>query len=185
MNVDDAWGDVMGYFSSRGPDATSMDVLKPDITTPGLNILAANGAYGAVSWGIMSGTSMASPHAAGAAALLRQLHGNWTPAQIQSALMMTGQTKLTKEDGATQADPFDMGAGRVQVNQASEAGLILDETYDHYLAADPNKQGDPSTLNIPSLAFSKIITRHSWKRTVKNATAEEAVWKVNSTAIRN
>jgi subtilisin family serine protease len=174
-------GDAMASFSSRGPDKTSMDVIKPDVAAPGVNIIAADGSGGAVSWGVMSGTSMASPHAAGAAALVRQLHPDWTPAQVQSALMMTGLTKMLKENYATDTDPFDMGAGRTQVDLAVQAGLIMDETQKNYLAVDPSNQGDPSTLNTPSLAQDKTVITHSWKRTVKNPTNLDVTWTVNTT----
>jgi subtilisin family serine protease len=181
IDMNNAWGDVVSSFSSRGPDATWPDVIKPDVTAPGTNILAADGTNGEIHWGLMSGTSMASPHVAGCAVLIKQLHANWTPAQIQSALMMTAHTDMRKEDGTTPADAFDRGAGRVQVNTALLAGLIMNETYGHYLAADPNEDGDPSALNIPSLAYDKTVFSHSWTRTVENATDQAVTWTVTTT----
>ncbi len=175
LDLDDDFGDIMSSFSSRGPDASLQNVIKPDVSAPGVDILAANGIGGEISWGPMSGTSMASPHSAGAAALVRQLHPDWTPAEVQSAIMMTGYAGLLNEDSSP-ADIFDRGAGRVQANLAPQAGLIMNETYINYRDANPGAQGDPSKLNIPSLAQHKLVRDFSWKRTVENPTTEETLW---------
>jgi subtilisin family serine protease len=89
-------------------------VLKPDIAAPGLEILAAvaDGEIlpdGEVELNLYQGTSMASPHDAGSAALLKALHPTWTPSEIKSALMLTAYDSLLKEDKTTAADPFDIG----------------------------------------------------------------------------
>ena len=69
---------------------------------------------------------MSSPHIAGSAILLKALHPDWTPGQIKSALMTTATTDVVKEDLTTPADPFDMGAGRVDLNVAGNPGLTFD-----------------------------------------------------------
>ena len=84
--------DVMAGFSSRGP--TTDKCLKPDVVAPGVDVLSSGYGVGDfpapfTGFGSASGTSMATPHVAGAAALLVQLHPNWTPAQMKSALMTT------------------------------------------------------------------------------------------------
>ena len=87
--------DIIASFSSRGPGVGN--VLKPDITAPGVNILAqgfdptVTGEAGNFGYGQASGTSMAAPHVAGAAALLKQIHPDWSPAWIKSALMSTSK----------------------------------------------------------------------------------------------
>ena len=74
----------------------------------------------------IGGTSMSSPHMAGSAALLVDLHPDWTPGQIKSALMTSAIVHtLVKEDGETPADPFDYGSGRVNLRQAGKVGLTI------------------------------------------------------------
>ncbi len=87
--------DVIASFCSRGPGVGN--VLKPDITAPGVNILAQGydptdtGEAGNFGYGQVSGTSMAAPHVTGAAALIKQIHPDWSPAWIKSALMSTSK----------------------------------------------------------------------------------------------
>jgi len=114
-----AQGSVMADFSSRGPNRYSEDFITPDVTGPGVNILAGqtptpvDGPSGQLFQAI-SGTSMSAPHIAGIFALIKQAHPDWSPAAARSALMTTARQNVTKEDGVTPADPFDMGAGHVQ-----------------------------------------------------------------------
>jgi subtilisin family serine protease len=175
-------GDVMASFSSRGPNKPVPSVIKPDVTAPGVDVLAAwMGANpaSAPEYGVISGTSMSSPHSAGAAALVRALHPNWTPAEVQSAIMSTAKTSgVRKEDGTTAADPFDMGAGRVDLTQAGLAGLVLNETTDDYLAANPAEGGDPSKLNLASLGNAECVGVCTWTRTFRNVLASKETWSV-------
>jgi uncharacterized repeat protein (TIGR01451 family) len=122
-------GDVLAAFSSRGGNGLTLGVLKPDIAAPGVAILAPYTSlrYGAANdpFGFLSGTSMASPHIAGAAALLRQQFPTWTPGMIKSALMTTAETAVLREDGVTPAKAFDTGAGRVDLAAATNPGLTF------------------------------------------------------------
>ncbi|XP_031497913.1 subtilisin-like protease SBT3.9 isoform X6 [Nymphaea colorata] len=77
----------VAYFSSRGPNSLSLDVLKPDIAAPGVNILAAGSGFKPFFFD--SGTSMACPHVSAVAALLKSLHPHWSPAAIKSAIVTT------------------------------------------------------------------------------------------------
>jgi subtilisin family serine protease len=180
-------GDVMASFSSRGPNKPAPGVIKPDITAPGVDVLAAFNTVNPASppeYGVISGTSMSSPHSAGAAALVRALHPDWTPAEVQSAIMTTAKTVgVLKEDGETAADPFDMGAGRIDLTQAGRAGLVLNETTANYLAANPADGGNPSSLNLASLA-ADCAGVCTWTRTVRSTLGGESSWRVRTTAPR-
>ena len=175
--------DNMGSFSSRGPTIQGgANYVKPNITAPGVDILAGytpqhytEGPQGEY-FGLMSGTSMASPHVAGAGALMVALHPDWTPAEIESALTTTANSLVWKEDTSTPADPFDMGSGRVDLFQAAKAGLVLNETKANYLAANPALGGDPATLNLASLANGQCLTFCDWERTVQSTLDTTVTW---------
>jgi len=187
-------GNVIGSFSSRGPNLTAPDVLKPDVTAPGVNILAAqtpdvaNGIRGE-SFQYLSGTSMAVPHVAGIAALLKEAHPDWSPAAIKSALMTTARQNIVEEDGMSQTDPFDIGAGHVVPNSAVDPGLIYDagkESFDAFTCgtAQPrvtdeecerlSAAGVPSAatdLNMPTIAVSALVSDKTIRRHVTNVGA--------------
>src|SRR5207237_1644481 len=165
--------DLMAAFSSRGPEAAVPDIAKPDLGAPGVNILAADtptpvsGERPGETFQIISGTSMASPEVAGAAALLAQLQPRWTPAEIKSALMTSAETKVTEENGTTPAGPLDVGSGRLDPNRAADAGLVVDTPvadYVRYLKGQaPDAVPDAAVaplaavdLNLPSVAFSRF-----------------------------
>jgi len=164
-------GDIMAGSSSRGPNPATGDLLKPDLSAPGTNIFAALGLQGSLgdTWGFLSGTSMASPHVAGAAALVRDLHPGWTAAEIHSALVMRAENAgtIVKEDAATASDPFDRGGGRVSPPGAAGALLVLDETAADFAAADPDAGGDPTQLNLPTLGAANCFPDCTWTRTFK------------------
>ena len=132
-----AQGDVMASFSSRGPEA---DFIKPDVTAPGVQILAGNtpqpasvdsGAPGQ-NYQAIAGTSMSSPHASGTSLLLKAAHPTWTPGQIKSALMTSSVQSVVKENGVTPADPFDRGAGSIRANRAVMPTVTFDVTPQAY-----------------------------------------------------
>ncbi|MEM7331813.1 MAG: S8 family serine peptidase [Chloroflexota bacterium] len=181
-DISDSNGDIMADFSSRGPN-TTFDVIKPDITAPGVSIWAAihdGGSSLAPEYGFLSGTSMSSPHSAGAGALIAAVQPGWSPIEIKSALMMTSIVDVLKEDGATSADPFDFGAGRIDLTAAALAGLVMDETTTNFENADPALGGDPKTLNIPSMMNSNCIGLCSWTRTVESTLATDVTWNVTA-----
>ncbi len=172
--------DIMAAFSSRGPSASMPSVVKPDLTGPGVDILAAYRRPEGI--GLLSGTSMSSPHVAGAAALLAALHPTWTPAQVRSALMSTAQTVgVRKEDGTTPADPFDRGAGRVDLTCAARAGFVLNETALRYETANPLYGGDPTALNLASLGNASCVGICTWTRTLSSTQSASVQWTVSVT----
>ncbi|UIX29239.1 S8 family serine peptidase [Streptomyces sp. GQFP] len=117
--------DKLADFSSRGP--TADDDLKPDITAPGVDIIGAKAAHGsegdtaAAGYVSMSGTSMATPHVAGAAAILAQEHPDWTGQRIKAALM--GSTVPLKDSST----PYEQGTGRVDVLRAVHQTVFADD----------------------------------------------------------
>ncbi|KAM0897117.1 hypothetical protein ACQ4PT_022786 [Festuca glaucescens] len=149
-------GTVMGaspapavtFFSSRGPSRASPGILKPDITGPGMNILAAwapseshtefsDGGVG-LSFFVESGTSMSTPHLSGIAALLKGLHPDWSPAAIKSAIMTTSDAVdrtgvPLKDEQYRHATFYAMGAGYVNPDLAVDPGLVYDIHADDYL----------------------------------------------------
>lgn len=147
--------DQMTTFSSRGPRG---GFIKPDVTAPGLQVLAgdtpistdiAAGPPGQLFQSI-AGTSMASAYASGVAALVKSVHPGWTAGQVKSALMTSTLQTATKEDGFTPADPFDDGAGSIRADRAIRPVLTFDVPASDYIAAgtDPRHWLD---LNLPSI----------------------------------
>src|SRR5205085_4754004 len=106
--------DFVASFSSRGPNMKDLTV-KPEVCAPGVSIVSSlpGGLYGA-----LSGTSMATPHVAGVAALLRAVHRDWTPAQIKAALVATA-ANVNDEVMAT-------GGGRIDAMNAAAPGVVAD-----------------------------------------------------------
>jgi hypothetical protein len=178
-------GDVIASFSSRGPAGP---VIKPDVTAPGVQVLAGHtptpqtidvGPEGEYFQAI-AGTSMASPHVAGAALLLRASQPDWTPGQIKSALMTTSITDLLKEDETTPADPFDRGAGRIDVAAAADPGLTIADDVDGFaLASNPVTAVD---VNIPSVNAPVMPGRVVTHRVVTNVSGGTAVYHATATS---
>jgi len=172
--ISDTYADNMAAFSSRGVNAPAPDVIKPDVTAPGVDVVAASMA--GIEYESISGTSMSSPHVAGAGALIKALHPSWSPAEIQSALMSTAfNADVMKEDGTTPADPFDMGSGRVALENAAKAGLVLDEIPANYWYTT-----DPATLNLASLGQSKCVHTCQWTRVVSSSLETAETWSLSS-----
>lgn len=178
LDIADANADIMAGFSSRGANRALPDIIVPSVSAPGVSILAAYGTNNEIKWDAISGTSMASPHVAGAAALIMALHPDWTPAEVQSALMTTAWQDVVKEDGITPADPFAMGSGRVGLTVAARAGLVLDETIANYWAANPATGGDPKTLNLAGLGNAECLNSCAWERTLRSTVDDTVTWTV-------
>ena len=113
-------GKIIAGFSSRGPTPFTY-LVKPDVMAPGVNIYSSvfNGEYE-----MFQGTSMATPHVTGSAALLLQAHPTWTPQDVKSALANTAVRDVSSTAGSfTDAGILSRGAGRVDVPNASAAGV--------------------------------------------------------------
>ncbi|CAI7795080.1 unnamed protein product [Closterium sp. NIES-53] len=186
-------------FSSTGPltdpsfDVTGAlptnSILKPDIVGPGVDLYAAwpaekVGKPGTYSQ--LSGTSMATPHLAGIAALIMQKRPKWSPAQVMSAIMTTAKTTDTssaaiKTAYGEVATPWDMGAGHVLPAKVLDPGLTFDAragAYRNFLAGQSMKRAQkefpganltaipPRELNRPSISISHLKGTLSATRTV-------------------
>ncbi len=176
-DINDANGDIMAAFSSRGPNR-AVSAIGPSVSAPGVDILAAAGTNNDTEWHFISGTSMASPHTAGAFALLKAVQPDWTPAQAQSALMTTSERNITDNDGS-EADWFDMGSGRIELRRAAKAGLVLDEDLAGYEGADPSIGGDVRTLNMASMADNECLQTCEWTRTFEGTATGVGTWDVS------
>ncbi|XP_050203663.1 subtilisin-like protease SBT5.4 [Mercurialis annua] len=139
----------MAAFSSRGPNQMEPSILKPDLTAPGVSIIAGFSLATAPTeenfdkrrtlFNSQSGTSMSCPHVSGLAGLLKTLHHDWSPAAIRSALMTSARTRdnnfeaMLDLSSSRKATPFDYGAGHVRPNRAMDPGLIYDLNEEDYL----------------------------------------------------
>lgn len=137
---------VIAFFSSRGPSTWSPGILKPDVTGPGVSIVAAwpsplDRIDGAAKFhfNVMSGTSMSTPHLSGVAALVKSAHPDWSPAAIKSAIMTTSDAldrdgSPIRNEKLHAASLFAMGAGHVNPTRAEDPGLVYDLQPDDYIA---------------------------------------------------
>lgn len=203
LTTDDT-GNVMASFSARGP-APVPDILKPDVTAPGINILAgftpdaANAAAGE-NFAFLSGTSMSTPHVAGVAALLLQAHPEWTPPLIKSALMTSARQDILASAGLGDASPFDFGAGHIAPNDASDPGLafdISDEEFDAFACGIESPaisstrcdelrtagfSFEAADLNLPSIAVSKLTSQRTVQRRATNVSDDTGTYAVSVSA---
>ncbi|XP_031284041.1 subtilisin-like protease SBT5.3 isoform X1 [Pistacia vera] len=138
----------MAAFSSNGPNKVTPEILKPDITAPGVSVIAAytlaegptNQDFDKrrVLYNSISGTSMSCPHVSGIVGLLKTLYPHWSPAAIKSAIMTTATSEDNNMEpivnaSYSKATPFNYGAGHVQPNGAMDPGLVYDLTVKDYL----------------------------------------------------
>ena len=194
----------MAYFSSRGVNGPVPDIIKPDITAPGHQILAgASPAAQGELFQSISGTSMSSPHIAGIFALIKQAHPDWSPAEAKSAIMTTAYQDVMKEDRVTPADPFDMGAGHVdpgnpdRKGSAFNPGLVYDAGLFEYAAFTCGANlgvfspgscdfleglgipSDASDLNMASIGVAELPGSQTVVRTVTSVADEEETFRVS------
>ena len=195
----------MAAFSSRGPlIAGAGDLLKPDIGAPGVDVLAAVAPPGqrGREFDLFSGTSMSAPHIAGIAALLKQLHPDWSPMAIKSALMTTAVDGIEPFTDTPAADAsalraFAQGAGHVQPNSAADPGLVFDSDFRDWFAflcgattgvnpalcAQLSALGfsfDRSDMNVPSIAIGDLAGVQTVKRRVTNVDDKPATYTAST-----
>ena len=156
---DGAGADFLASFSSRGPPLLQspgvgigqpQDKIKPDVVAPGVNVYSSVPSFACASppcFAFFQGTSMATPHVAGSAALLIQLHPNWSPEQVKSALVNSAHRPVkSSTTGGALSNPMNRGAGRIDLAAASRVSATLETS------------PTPSTLGNgpPSFSFGDL-----------------------------
>ncbi|MGC4772801.1 S8 family serine peptidase [Micromonospora sp. DT44] len=153
-------------FSSTGPDKVTLGVFKPDLVAPGTDIIAAvspSGNFGR-NYDAYSGTSMASPYVAGAAAILRATHPTWSPGTVASAL------RTTATDTRGTSNPLDQGSGFINLTGAKDPGLAIEPTAADLVEFSETAQPDGKELNLPAISLRDYDGTHpvTIKRTLTN-----------------
>jgi subtilisin family serine protease len=185
---------AVASFSSRGPSPSSGGgLLKPDVMAPGNDVVAAVSPanHAGNLYDTESGTSMATPHISGVAALLISKHPNWSPMAVRSAMMTTATTVDNAgkpiQGNSGDATPFEMGSGEVNPAAAFNPGLVYDSGTTEWLQylcglgldlgvlEDPSLPGckttgavTPSNYNSPNLAVGALTGTTTLTRTVTN-----------------
>ncbi len=115
---------------------------------------------------------MASPHVAGAAVLLKQLHPDWTGGKIKSALMTTAYPNLFKEDSSSPTDAFDMGSGRIDLSRAGDPGLTISESAANFI----NLEDELWNANYPSVYIPVMKGKITVQRTLQSELLNGSHW---------
>ncbi|MFT7564341.1 MAG: subtilisin family serine protease [Bacteroidia bacterium] len=161
----DSLADQVASSSSRGPGLGAVrDILKPNLIAPGSSIIGAW--MPGNSFATIGGTSMSSPHIAGAGALLLSVNNGWTPSMISSTLELTATAELAWNFDGSDATPHDRGAGRPRLGMAANAALYLNETTANFTAANPSTGGKPRELNLPTMTDANCAGSCNFTRTV-------------------
>lgn len=193
---------AVAAFSSAGPsNLNAGELLKPDISAPGQDIVAAfSPSAGGNDFALESGTSMAAPHIAGIAALLLAKHPDWSPAAVRSALMTSAVDKTDKGNpikiGTYDATPLNYGAGQVKPGGAFDPGLVYDsnqQDWIQYLCGVSADRGsdygladldgcdtigaiDTAQLNYPSISLGRMVGKQTVTRTVTNVSDKTSTY---------
>ncbi|CAH8316909.1 unnamed protein product [Eruca vesicaria subsp. sativa] len=171
-------------FSSRGPNTLFSDILKPDITAPGVTILAAYSPLAqtalpeqSVDYYFMSGTSMAAPHVAGVAAYVKTFHPDWSASAVKSAIMTTAWAMNASKNAEAE---FAYGSGHVNPTVAVDPGLVYDISKENYLNMLCSL--DYSAKGISTLAGGGFTCSEKSKLTMRNLNYPAMTAKVSASS---
>ncbi|KAF3975222.1 hypothetical protein CMV_001514 [Castanea mollissima] len=155
--IKDAEAPTIASFSSRGPNFVTPDIIKPDLSAPGVEILAAYSPLDTISftfddprrvhYTLLSGTSMACPHVSAAAAYVKTFHPDWSPSAIKSALMTTA---LPMSDAKSLGGEFAYGSGQINPVAAVRPGLVYEALKEDYIIMLCNIGYDAKKLQVLS-----------------------------------
>ncbi|HWP63690.1 MAG TPA: S8 family serine peptidase [Candidatus Binatia bacterium] len=159
-------GDILAGFSSQGPTFVD-EAVKPDLTSVGVNVLSSvpcsfakegQPCGGDGTWAFFQGTSMATPHIAGSAAVLLDLHPDWTPVQVKSALVNTADLVVKNAlNAATKVGPMAQGGGRENLTEAAEATVFFDPVSASFGKIDASRNSPTSmTIAVTNTSASSI-----------------------------
>ncbi len=160
-------GDILAGFSSQGPTFVD-EAVKPDLTSVGVNVLSAVPCSfaadptapcgGEGTWAFFQGTSMATPHIAGSAAVLLQLHPDWSPAAVKSALVNTADLVVRNAfNASTTVGPMAQGGGRENLTEAAEATVWFDPVSASFGKIDASRNAPTAmTITVHNTSGSSI-----------------------------
>ncbi|AOE50427.1 hypothetical protein KS2013_1718 [Kangiella sediminilitoris] len=187
-NINPSLEDAISVFSSKGYAYLEeyRESTAPSITAPGSDIYSAYSAdqpftlYASpTEFNAISGTSMSSPHIAGAMALVKQARPDWTPSEVMSAIQLTANDEVGDRFGRPElTNPWFYGSGIAQVDKAIHSGLIMNVPVEHYSIANPHQGGNIGALNTPNMVDSACFQSCSWVREV-TATVD-GTWNVST-----
>lgn len=186
-------GKTLYCSSLRGPN-NDFDITKPDLSAPGRDIFSAIAELGqpAPQYFTATGTSQSAAVISGALALLKNSHPDWTPSELKSSMMLTANSDINFEEnngincaggpirpiGRTTAD--DTGSGILNISNAINSALVMDEAVTNYTNANPNLTGQPKNLNLASLRDNNCSSSCSWTRTLTNRSSIAHTWNIST-----
>lgn len=198
--IKDLVAPIVASLSARGPNLILPDIIKPDISAPGVEILAAYSPNASISipqdmrrvkYNIMTGTSMACPHATAVAAYVKTFHPDWSPAAIKSSIMTTAWP-MNETNSNISSGEFAYGSGHINPVKAIDPGLVYEASKEDYVkllcmkyeesmvrlisgdnssCPTGSEKGSPVDLNYPSMGAKVAAVEPftvKFHRTVKN-----------------
>ncbi|KAL6275760.1 hypothetical protein ACE6H2_019361 [Prunus campanulata] len=207
--IKDLVAPIVASLSARGPNLILPNIIKPDISAPGVEILAAYSPNASISiphdtrrvkYNIMTGTSMACPHATAVAAYVKTFHPDWSPAAIKSSIMTTAWP-MNETNSNISSGEFAYGSGHINPVKAIDPGLVYEASKEDYVkllcmkyeesmvrlisgdnssCPTGSEKGSPVDLNYPSMGAKVAAVEPftvKFHRTVKNVGLANSTYK--------